>query len=87
MKSANVSRYKSPIFFTRAPLSAPSKKGIQRALIKKERKFPSYISKFRKDQVLSYMINGLLIYNKIFANFLIYLRKLFTIYDFAPDPF
>jgi hypothetical protein len=38
MKSAKVSRCQSPKFFIRAHLSAPSKKGIHSALIKKEKK-------------------------------------------------
>ncbi len=42
-------------------------------LIKKKRKFSSYIRKLRMEHVAkSYMTNGLLIYGEIFAHFLIY---------------
>jgi hypothetical protein len=33
------------------------------------------------------MTNGLLKYDKIFAHFLVYYRKPFLIYYFAPDPY
>jgi hypothetical protein len=42
-----------------------------------------YIRKFRGIGCKSYMTNGLLIYDEIFARFLI-IRKPFLIYDFAP---
>jgi hypothetical protein len=46
-------------------------------LINKKRKFSSYIRKFRMGAVArSYMTNGLLIYDKIFAHFLIFLEAL-----------
>jgi hypothetical protein len=56
-------------------------------LIKKNIKFSSYI---RNNGAVakSFMTNDLLIYDKIFAHFLIqYIRKPFLIYDFATAPF
>jgi hypothetical protein len=55
-------------------------------MIKKKRKFSSYVRKFRGIGCKAYMTNGLLIYGEIFALFLIYFRKPFLIYDFAPGP-
>jgi hypothetical protein len=57
-------------------------------LIKKKTKFFLIYKEIQKGAVAkSYMINDLLIYDSIFADFLIlYIRKPFLIYDFATAP-
>jgi hypothetical protein len=44
----------------------------ERALIKKKRKFSSYIRKFRGSSCKAYMTDGIFIYGEIIAHFLIY---------------
>ncbi len=58
------------------------------ALIKKKKKFSSYIRKFRGSDAKSYMTNDLLIYGENICAMCMSssIRKPYLIYDFAPDP-
>ncbi len=51
-------------------------------LIKKKRKFSSYIRKFRMEQLQSHLTNGVLIYGE-YLRISSYIRKPFFTYDFA----
>ncbi len=56
-------------------------------LLKKKRKFTSYIRKFRRDRVQSHVwLTGSPNMTK-YLHISSYIRKLFLIYDFAPGPF